>query len=48
MRIARRQRLVTNGTQEYITAFWLHRKSDESIVAMKWGNAHGAKGFCWL
>lgn len=38
---------TTNWRREYITLTGSCRKSEELVVAMKWGNAHGAKGFRW-
>jgi len=36
----------SNCAWESITVHGFERESDEPIVVMKWGNAHGAKGFC--
>lgn len=36
---------TTNWIREYITLIGPRRKSEELVVAKKWGNAHGAKGF---
>ena len=36
-----------NSLRESITSDWPEWESDAPIVAMKWGNAHRAKGRCW-
>jgi hypothetical protein len=35
---------MENRWWKYITIVWPERESEEPIVAMKWGNCHGAKG----
>jgi hypothetical protein len=43
----RHQPVVSDSSRESITALGLHGKSDEGIVALKSGNADGAKAL-WL